>query len=249
MSSEEFEEFLKTRRRELSAKGFFALVVESLENIPTEDVREVLESYLLLYSFVDEDRVALYLEQFLHDPNQDRAEFAVLELFDLAKTPGSLAHKILETFSAAAGMPAKDKKESNTHRQSSEKEMEGEKLEGYLQARLRELSDKEFFVLVADMLEKNPSEEARDILENYLLTYSHVDEDYVARYLEEYLTNLEPIKREFAALQLSILASEPDSLAYKILANYLGEDLMHDEMNRALMKRLFRLFPRQNSEE
>ena len=98
MDDQTLKQYLKSRERELSEIDFFALVFDALDASPSEEAREVLESYLLKYSHVDEDRVARYLEQFLSDSRDDRAEFALLELITLARTPDTLAHKILAKF-------------------------------------------------------------------------------------------------------------------------------------------------------
>ena len=98
MDDQTLKQYLESRERELSEIDFFALVFEALEASPSQEAREVLESYLLKYSHVDEDRVARYLEQFLSDSREDRAEFALLELITLARTTDTLAHKILDKF-------------------------------------------------------------------------------------------------------------------------------------------------------
>jgi len=98
MDHQTLKQYLESRERELSEIDFFALVFDALEASPSQETREVLESYLLKYSHVDEDRVAHYLEQFLSDSREDRAEFALLELITLARTTDTLAHKILDKF-------------------------------------------------------------------------------------------------------------------------------------------------------
>jgi hypothetical protein len=62
--------------------------------------------------------------------------------------------------------------------------MDDQTLKQYLENRERKLSEIDFFALVFDALEASPSEEVREVLEPYLLKYSHVDEDLVAGYLE-----------------------------------------------------------------
>jgi hypothetical protein len=98
MDDQTLKQYLESRERELSEIDFFALAFDALEASPSQETPEVLESYLLKYSHVDEDRVARYLEQFLSDSRDDRLEFALLELSTLARTTDTLAHKILAKF-------------------------------------------------------------------------------------------------------------------------------------------------------
>jgi len=98
MDDQTLKQYLESRERELSEIDFFALAFDALEAPPSQETPEVLESYLLKYSHVDEDRVARYLGQFLSDSRDDRLEFALLELSTLARTTDTLAHKILAKF-------------------------------------------------------------------------------------------------------------------------------------------------------
>lgn len=121
--------------------------------------------------------------------------------------------------------------------------MDGDDLKRYLETQSSNLSETEFFGLIVHMLENSPSKEARKVLEVYLLTYSHVDEDRVARYLEKFLSDPDPLRREFTALKLSILATEPDSIAYKILRDFLGEEPVEDRIGKILKERFLKLSP------
>src|SRR5574341_643701 len=102
--------------------------------------------------------------------------------------------------------------------------MNNEELIQYLETRRRELSEKEFFALIVNMLENQPSWEARQTLDSYLLTYSFVDEDWAARYWEQLLYDADPVQREFAVVKLYIRARKTNTLAYKILTEFLGEE-------------------------
>lgn len=127
--------------------------------------------------------------------------------------------------------------------------MDTEELQHYLESRRKDLSGKEFLALIFEMLEKDPPEEMRDILRVWLVACSHVDKDRVAQYWESYLSDPDPFQRESAALQLATLARGPDSLAYKILADYLGEAPAEDQEIDIIIKRLRNLFPGQDDEE
>jgi len=78
---------------------------------------------------------------------------------------------------------------------------------------------------------------------------SLVDEDRVARYLKQFLSDPDPMEREIAARDLAFLAHDPSLLAYKILTNYLGEEPTADNKWKILNRRLIDLFPRSHSEE
>jgi hypothetical protein len=130
--------------------------------------------------------------------------------------------------------------------------MDTDKLQHYLESRRNDLSEKEFLALIFEMLEKDPLEEERDILRGWLLACSRVDEDRVARYWESFLSHPDPFQREVAALQLSMLDIEPNSLADRILTNYLGEESRNaseDEKLDFIMRRFHKLFPSQEDEE
>ena len=94
----------------------------------------------------------------------------MLELTSLARTIDTVAHKILAKFGS----------EWKQHRipnelipgQSFEDEKKREEFDRYLQARLETMSDEEFFELVFDLLNNNPSTEARDVLEVYVFSYA-----------------------------------------------------------------------------
>jgi hypothetical protein len=102
--------------------------------------------------------------------------------------------------------------------------MDADELQHYLESRRKDLSGKEFLDLIFEMLEKHPQEEMRDILRNWLLACSHFDEDRVVRYWEAFLSDPNPFQKEFAALQLAMLVTKPNSLADQILTSYLGEE-------------------------
>src|SRR5262245_37645946 len=105
--------------------------------------------------------------------------------------------------------------------------MDDQTLKQYLESRERELSEIDFFALVFDALEASPSEEAREVLEAYLLKYSHVDEDRVARYLEPFLSDPRDDRSEFALLELITLARTTDTFAHKILAKFGSQSEQH----------------------
>jgi hypothetical protein len=247
MDDQTLKQYLESRERELSEIDFFALVFDALGASPSMEIREVLEAYLLKYSHVDEDRVARYLEQFLSDPRDDRAEFALLELSTLARTTATLAHKILVKFGS----------EWKQHRipnelipgQSFEDEKKREEFDRYLQVRLETMSDEEFFELVFDLLNNNPSTEARDVLEVYVFSYADLDPDRVVRYLEPILSDPNLVRRNFAALKIAGLVRGPKSLASDVLAKYFGEELTEERMQRAIMERFLELFHGGSSED
>jgi hypothetical protein len=130
--------------------------------------------------------------------------------------------------------------------------MNARELRQYLESRRVNLSRKEFFALILDMLEKDPLEETRDVLRAWLLAYSDVDESRFARYWEPFLSDPDPFQRESAALQLVMIVNKPNSLSYKILTDYLGEeakDTTDEEKIEIIMRRFRELFPRQGDDE
>jgi hypothetical protein len=246
MNSEELKRFLETQRNSTSSEDFFWLVFDMVENKPTMEMRDILESYLLTYSYVDEDRVARYLERFLHDADPHALTFVLPELGKLARKADSLAERILEEFTEEG---SRWTEEIWRGLSLSEQTQNEERLDQKLAADEQNLPEKEFFELVIGMLEKDPSEAARDVLKKYLLIHSSVDQDRVARYLERFLSAPDPLERELAARDLAFLANEPDSLAYKILTDYLGEEPTADNKWKILNRRLGDLFPRHNNSE
>lgn len=247
MDDQTLKQYLESRERELSEIDFFALVFDALEASPSMEAREVLESYLLKFSHVDEDRVARYLEQFLSDSRDDRSEFALLELSTLARTTDTLAHKILAKFGSQWEQHKIPRELIPQHRLDAEKKRK--EFERYLQARFETMPDEEFFELIFDLLNNNPSAEAREALEIYLVSLAHLDPDRVVRYLEPFLSDPNPVRRNFTALDIATLVTGPKSLASKVLAKYFGEELTKDGITRAIMERFLELSPGGSSEE
>ena len=247
MDDQTLKQYLESRERELSEIDFFALVFDALEASPSQEAREVLESYLLKYSHVDADRVARYLEQFLSDSRDNRAEFALLELTTLSRTTDTLAHKILAKFGS----------EWKQHRIPREmyreewldEEKKREEMDHYLQTRFETMPEEEFFELIFNFLNNNPSAGPREALEIYLMTLADLDPDRVVRYLEPFLSDPNPVTRNFTALNIATLVRGPKSLASKVLAKYLGEELTEDGIRRAIMERFLEIFPGGSSEE
>jgi hypothetical protein len=247
MNSEGLKQFLETQRNSISEDEFFSLVFDMLENKSTEDTREILESYLVAHSHVDEDRVAHYLAQFLDNVDTHVLGFVLPELEKLARRPDSLAERIVIEFSKK---PIRSVEEERILEEVYLAEKaKTEELEQNLKAQEKKLTEQEFFELVLGMLEKDPPEETRTILKKYLLIYSSVDEDRVARYLEKFLSDPDPMEREFAISYLGFLAHDPNSLAYKILTKYLGEEPTENNIKKLLARRLIDLFPRLDNED
>lgn len=244
MNSEELKQFLETQQNSLSEEEFFSLVFDMLENKTTKETRDILEDYLVAYSHVDEDRVARYLERFLHDADSHVLTFVIPEIGRLARKPGSLAERILSEFSEGGIRKTEEIwKELSLEKQTKSEE----ELEQNLREHEKNLTEKEFFELVLGMLEKDPPEDARGVLKKYLMINSLVDEDRVARYLKQFLSDPDPMEREIAARDLAFLAHDPSLLAYKILTNYLGEEPTADNKWKILNRRLIDLFPRSHS--
>ena len=129
--------------------------------------------------------------------------------------------------------------------------MNSEEFEEFLEARRSSMSEHEFFALILDMLDKDPSEESRDILRAWLTSFSDVDPDSVARYWEPFLSDPDPFWREAAALRLSTMLYEPNSLTDKILSKHLGIEIgttTAEEQLDMIMGRMKALFPSQDDE-
>lgn len=246
MNSKELKLFLETQRDSLSAEELFSLVFDMLENNTTTEIRDVLESYLVTYSYVDEDRVARYLGRFLHDTNPHVLTFVLPELGKLARKPDSLAERILEEFSAEG---IGDDEEIWEELSLDEQMKTDEELDQKLKAAEENLTENEFFKLVLGMLEKGAPKRERDVLLKYLLIHSSVDLDRATRYLEKGLSDPDSLERELAARELAFLASDPNSLAYKILTDYLGEEPTANNKWKILNRRLVHLFLHQDGEE
>lgn len=122
--------------------------------------------------------------------------------------------------------------------------MNKEEFDQYLEIQSNNLSEEEFFALIIKLLEDARSQETREVLESYLMAYSFVNEDRAARYWEMFLSASDAVEREDAALRLSMLAGGPGSLAYKILADFLGEEPQQEKIKVIFKERFLRLFPR-----
>jgi len=247
MNSEELKQFLETQRNSISEHEFFSLVFSMLENETTKETREILESYLVKYSHVDEDRVAHYLAQFLDNVDTHVLTFVLPELEKLARKPDSLAERIVVEYSEEA-IRRVDESRILEEAYLADK-AKTEELAQNLKAQEKNLTEKEFLELVLGLLEKDPPEETRTVLKKYLLIYSSVDEDRVARYLQQFLSDPDQMEREFAISYLGFLAHDPNSLAYKILTDYLGEEPTKNNIEKILARRFIDLFPRQTDDE
>lgn len=247
MNNEELKQFLETQRNSRSEQEFFSLVFNILEDEVAKEAREILESYLVTYSYVDEDRVSRYLAQFLENVDTHVLTFVLPELEKLARKPDSLAERIVIEFSEKASRRVEEERIGEESYLAEKAKTE--ELEQKLKAQEKKLTEKEFFELILDMLEKEPSEEARTVLKKYLLINSSIDEDRVARYLEQFLYDPDPMEREFTAHRLALLAHKPTSLAYKILTDYLGKEPTEDIKWKLLARRFINLFPGQDDKD
>jgi len=95
MNTEELKQFLESRRKSLSELEYFNLILDMLEKDPPEDLRDILRTRLAAISHVDPDRVALYWEPFLSDPNPFWREAAAFHLSTIHYDLNSLTDKIL----------------------------------------------------------------------------------------------------------------------------------------------------------
>lgn len=95
MNTEELNEYLETRRKSLSEREYFELIIGMLEKDPPEESRDTLRSWLIAFSDVDPDRVTHYWEAFLSDPDPFWREHAALQLWKMLDSPNSLADKLL----------------------------------------------------------------------------------------------------------------------------------------------------------
>ncbi len=222
------------------------MVFDMLETKTTMEMRDILEAYVVTYSYVDEDRVARYLGRFLHDANQHVLTFVIPELGKLARKPNSLAERILDEFS---GEGIREDEEIWEELSLHERMKSDEELDQKLQADEENLTENDFFDLVLGMLEKDPPEGERDVLQKYLMIHSPVDIDRTTRYFEKRLSDPDSLERELAARELAFLAYDSNSLAYKILTHYLGEEPTADNKWKILNRRLIDLLPRHNSKE
>jgi hypothetical protein len=127
--------------------------------------------------------------------------------------------------------------------------MNKDELKQYLESRRRNLSEKQFFELILTMLENDLSEESRDVLRAKLVAYSAVDENRAALYWKQCLSDSNPLQREFAALQLAMMAKGPNSLAHQILTEYLGQEPAENGEIDIIIERFSKLFPPGTAEE
>jgi hypothetical protein len=98
MNRQEFDQYLEMQSNNLSEEEFFALIIKLLEDASSKEAQEILESYLMAFSFVDEDRATCYWEKFLSNPDPFEREDAALKISMLAGGPGSHAYKVLREF-------------------------------------------------------------------------------------------------------------------------------------------------------
>jgi len=114
--------------------------------------------------------------------------------------------------------------------------MNKEELKQHLQSLKKSLSERDFFSVVLDMLDKNPSQELRNLLEAWLMAYAFCDWDRAARYWQPLLKDESAFQRERGLLHLAVLARKDRSvLAYGIFAELLGHEPSEDEI-RNFMK-------------
>jgi hypothetical protein len=171
----------------------------------------------------------------------------LLELTTFSRMTDTLAHKILAKFGS----------ESEQHRIPGEmypqelldEEKERDEFYHHLQTRFETMPEEEFFELIFNFLNNNPSAGPREALEIYLMTLADLDPDRVVRYLEPFLSDPNPIKRNFTAMKIDELVRGPESLASKVLAKYFGEELTKDGRRRAIMERFLVLSHCGSSEE
>src|SRR5215207_6792472 len=98
IDSDEINQFLETQKSTLSDEEYSDLLFEMLEENSSKEMRWLLRADLLTYSYIDRNRVAKYLAQFLSDPVPFEREVIIMDLFLLALRPEDDAYKILREF-------------------------------------------------------------------------------------------------------------------------------------------------------
>jgi len=98
IDSDEINQFLETQKSTLSDEEYLDLLFEMLEENSSKEMRWLLRADLLTYSYIDRNRVAKYLAQFLSDPVPFEREVIIMDLFLLALRPEDDAYKILREF-------------------------------------------------------------------------------------------------------------------------------------------------------
>jgi hypothetical protein len=96
--SDEINQLLETQKKVLSHKEYLDLLFKILEENPSKEIFWLLRADLLAHAYVDRNRVANYLAQFLTDPNPYEREAIVHALIPLALRPEDDAYKILHEF-------------------------------------------------------------------------------------------------------------------------------------------------------
>ena len=98
LNSDEINQFLETQKETLSHEEYLELLFKLLGENPSKEMLRLLRADLLANAYVDRNRVANYLAQFLSDPDPYERELIVHELFPLALRPEDAAYKILHEF-------------------------------------------------------------------------------------------------------------------------------------------------------
>ena len=122
--------------------------------------------------------------------------------------------------------------------------MDNNELTQHLKTLQTDLSNVDFLNVILERLDKNPPRAERSLLEAWLMVCAVYDPDGVAKYWEPILYGEDPFQGEVAALKLSALARlKPSGLAYRLLAEYLGQEPAEDKIRDILKLRFQRLFP------
>jgi hypothetical protein len=122
--------------------------------------------------------------------------------------------------------------------------MEPPEFKSYLEGLRKRLSEAEYFEVILDHLDKDPPADERGTLEDSLVAFSSVDPDRAARYWGHFLSSDDAFLRESTAMQIALLVQSFRSpLAYRLLADFLGEEPAPDKLDDILRKRMLRLFP------
>lgn len=98
IDSDEINQFLETQKKTLSHEEYLDLLFKMLEENSSKEMLWLLRADLVAYSYVDRNRVAQRLAQYLSDPDPFDRELIIQSLFFLALKPEDVAYKILHEF-------------------------------------------------------------------------------------------------------------------------------------------------------
>lgn len=123
-------------------------------------------------------------------------------------------------------------------------------LNEHLEELREQLTEEEFSSFLWEKLDEASSPEEKDLFESWLLINATKDSDRLARYLEPFLHSSDTTRREVAVMRLATLSTRGrDSLAYRLLTDFLGQEPLQEKLPQIMKERIHRLQSRKSGKE